>query len=114
MPETQFQAPFISSNTGKLRIDVEHINGQGGPIYPQLFVPLHISLTSGEVYPTMGMGMTLPKPDDPIEQFANNFISFSVMVPQSHWVEKVLPGLGMERLPWWRCQQLRTPLETLL
>lgn len=65
MPETQLQVPFLSATTGKLRIEVEHINGQGGPIYPQLFVPLQISVTSGEVSPKYGRGgMMMQAPED--------------------------------------------------
>ncbi len=184
MPETSIQLPFASATTGKLRIDVEHINGQGGPIYPQLFVPLQISVTSGEVSPKMGRGGMLQTPEDlmqdcslrqifgvliigsgqvaqfqslpirhfsrtnpevqitlaipldlqrlqlieaqrvgdialrfdftfeyarhtpvpraefrsPIDGFESSFVSLMVTVPQSHWADKVLPGLGYGKI----------------
>lgn len=75
MPETQIQVPFISATTGKLRIEVEHINGQGGPIYPQLFVPLQISVTSGEVSPKYGPGGMLQAPEDLMQDCSLHRIS---------------------------------------
>src|SRR5258708_24593518 len=75
MPEIQNQVPFISATTGKLRIEVEHINGQGGPIYPQLFVPLQVSVTSGEVSPRIGRGGILQAPEDLMQDCSLHRIS---------------------------------------
>ncbi len=75
MPETQIQVPFISATTGKLRIEAEHINGQGGPIYPQLFVPLQISVTSGEVSPRIGRGGIVQAPEDLMQDCSLHRIS---------------------------------------
>src|SRR5260370_965980 len=75
MPEIQIQVPFISATTGKLRIEVEHINGQGGPIYPQLFVPLQVSVTSGEVSPRIGRGGIVQAPEDLMQDCSLHRIS---------------------------------------
>jgi hypothetical protein len=80
MPETQIQVPFISATTGKLRIEVEHINGQGGPIYPQLFVPLQISVTSGEVSPKYGPGGMVQAPEDLMQDCSLHQISGALII----------------------------------
>jgi hypothetical protein len=80
LPETHIQVPFISATTGKPRIEVEHINGQGGPIYPQLFVPLQISVASGEVSPRMGRGGMLQAPEDMMQDCSLLRISGALII----------------------------------
>lgn len=70
MPEVSFQPPSISNSIGKLRIDIEGISGQGGPVYPQLFVLLQITLKSADVHSRVGMGVTLPTPEDLIQDYS--------------------------------------------
>ncbi len=202
MPEVSFQPPSTSNTLGKLRIDIEGISGQGGPVYPQLFVLLQITLKSADVHPRVGMGIALPTPEDlvqdyslhqiygtlfygsqggalvqvanfqslpishfsrtipeaqvnlaipldlyrfrlieaqrvgdvvlrfdftfhyakhyqiprkqansPIERFESSFIQFTISIPQSYWVTKVLPGLGYRKISWWRYRHRKALLE---
>ncbi len=50
MPETNFRPSSTVDDVGTLRIDAERITGQGGPVFPQLNVPLNISLKSADVF----------------------------------------------------------------
>lgn len=70
MPDIGFSPPSATSSTvGNLRIDVERIGGQGGPIYPQLTVLLRITLTSADV--DFGIGnRRYPTEDDPIQDYS--------------------------------------------
>lgn len=70
MPEVSFQPPSTSNTVGKLRIDIEGISGQGGPVYPQLFVLLQITLKSADVHPKVGMGIALPTPEDLVQDYS--------------------------------------------
>lgn len=183
MPDMSFSPPSaMNSTVGTLRVDVERIGGQSGPVYPQLTVPLRITLSStdvqiraGNVYPTGedpiqdyglyqicgklyfasqqiadfrsdpishfsrdGGELTIPlaipldsfrvqhiesqRIGDPsfrfdfifqyiryqqiprkqrnphIERFEQGWHQFSISIPQSHWVNNVLPGLGYGKI----------------
>ncbi len=71
MTETTFQPPSASMSIGTVTINPEWISGQGGPAFPQLSVPLSISIQSAEpeAQRRMGMGNYFPTADDAIQDY---------------------------------------------
>lgn len=68
MPDMSFSPPSAINNTvGMLRVDVERIGGQCGPIYPQLTVPLRITFASAEI--GFQAHNFYPTGDDPIQDY---------------------------------------------
>lgn len=182
MPEIFFNASGSMASYATVRVESTHIGGQGGPAFPQMLIPLSITLK--EVDPQWRTGNYVSTPDDPVqhysllqlsgtffannlqlgtfqtppltlntkynqggtivllisldlfrieymeerrsgdmplrvdiipwiakhyettrkdklsgyEQFETNYHQLSLLVPQSHWVDKVLPGLGYGKM----------------
>src|SRR3989442_651954 len=71
MAEKVFRPPSASMDIGTVTINPEQISGQGGPAFPQLSVPLNISLGSAEpqMQHKVGTGIYIPTPDDPIQDY---------------------------------------------
>lgn len=69
MAEATFRPPSTGADIGTVQIHPEQISGQGGPAFPCLSVTLDISLKSVEMQNTIGTGMYIPTPDDPIQDY---------------------------------------------
>jgi hypothetical protein len=68
MTETALHPQSASMDTGTVVINPEWVSGQGGPAFPQLSVPMSISLQSAEPHTQHRIGM-FPTPDDPIQDY---------------------------------------------
>jgi hypothetical protein len=71
LTETSFHPPSASMSIGTVTINPELISGHGGPAFPQLSVPLNISIQSAEPEAQRRMGMVnyFPTAEDAIQDY---------------------------------------------
>lgn len=78
MAETTLNAPGFSATWATVRLDPTQIGARGGPAFPELVIPLYVTLLP--VDPQQRYGAYFPTGDDPIQHFSLLQLSGSLSI----------------------------------